>query len=97
VPTTISGTAAQQWKWVVHEWTSTNCTTGPQTEDADNTREFAVAEVKTYSDATLTTLKTVFLPTDTVFLVFNAFIPSHTDAEVTWIKPDNTNACANTG
>jgi len=95
-PTTLSSDNSHQWTWTVHEWTGSDCSTGPQSEDNDNTQAFSVAGVTTYSDSSLTTLKTVFAPGDTVYLVVNGFIPGNNDAEVTWIQPDNTTACSNT-
>ena len=96
-PTTISGSSSAQWKWVVHEWTSNNCTTGSQSEDADNTFTFPVAQPTVYSDSGLTTPQTIFGPSGTAYVVINGFIPGHNSAEITWIKPNGSVACANTG
>ena len=57
-PATLSG--ATDWTWVLHEWSTNNCTTGPQSEDADNTLGFNVASATTYANSTLTTQQTTF-------------------------------------
>ena len=86
-PTTISGSSSARWKWVVHEWTSDNCTTGSQSEDADNTFTFRAQPTPTRRDL-LSTQNVSGLtdaarpscgPSGTAYVVINGFIAAATE------------------
>ena len=91
-PTTTSG--ASDWTWVIHEWTSNTCASGPQSEDADNTLGFNVAQATAYTSSALTTTATTFPAGATAFVVVNGLTQGDNDWNTTWVAPGVS--CANT-
>ena len=91
-PTTPSGLA--DWTWVVHEWTSSTCVSGSQSEDADNTLGFKVAQATAYTSSALTTTTTAFPAGATAFVVVNGLDQSVNNWSTTWVATGVS--CANT-
>ena len=91
-PTTPSGLA--DWTWVLHEWTSSTCASGPQSEDADNTLGFNVAQATAYTSSALTTTTTAFPAGATAFVVVNGLDQSVNNWDTTWVATGVS--CANT-
>lgn len=57
-PTTVSN--ATDWTWVLHEWSTSNCSSGALSEDSDNTKAFNVARASVYANSALTILQNTF-------------------------------------
>ncbi|QQG41414.1 MAG: chitobiase/beta-hexosaminidase C-terminal domain-containing protein [Candidatus Woesebacteria bacterium] len=93
-PTTVSGSSS--WTWILHEWSSNTCSSGPQSEDSDNTLAFNVAQATAYTTSGLSTTTTSYLTGATAYVKINGLHQNDNDWDVTWIKPDGTTACANT-
>ena len=86
---------AADFKWVLHEWTSSTCASGAVTEDADNTLTFNVAQATAYSDSGLGTPQGTFDAGQTAYVKVLGLNQSITAWSVTWIPPGT--GCANTG
>ena len=91
--TATAPAAVGTYTWTAAAYNDTACTGGKKEKIADVLVVNPV--VSTFSDAALTTPRSVFGSGATVYLVVDGYLPSHTDAEVAWIKPNGTTACAN--
>ncbi|HEX7408304.1 MAG TPA: hypothetical protein VF515_11730 [Candidatus Binatia bacterium] len=85
---------ANDWNYLLHEYTSSTCASGAQ---PDHTAAFHVAAAQAYVDSALTIPATTLSPGATVYVQVKGLPQSVNDYSVTWIKPSLSNACANTG
>ena len=91
-PVTLS--TATAFRWVLHEWTSSTCASGAQSEDADNTLVFNVAQATAYTSSALTTTTTSYPGGATAFVVVNGMAGANWST--TWVAPGVGVNCANT-
>jgi hypothetical protein len=85
---------ASVWKYNLYEFTSANCTTGKTTPGHVDVN---VVALTAYSDSGLTIPQSSFAPGSSVYTVLQGLTKGVKDWSVTWVRPDSTPACANTG